>query len=76
MTPRVAYDWETHADRLAFSPSGTAFYLPGGKAPAAGRTLRLPALARTLDSYEIGAERWPQPLMRGMLSSAMPRCLA
>jgi gamma-glutamyltranspeptidase/glutathione hydrolase len=48
VTPRVAYDWGRHAERLAHSPGGAALYLPGGKPPSAGRTLRMPALGRTL----------------------------
>jgi gamma-glutamyltranspeptidase/glutathione hydrolase len=68
VTPRVAYDWEAHADRLVFSPAGAAFYLPGGKAPSAGRTLRLPALARTLRRI---AEHGPSAFYEGETAARM-----
>lgn len=48
VTPRVAWDWQRHRDRIAGSEAGRMFYLPGDKAPEAGRVIRLPLLARTL----------------------------
>lgn len=54
VTPRVAWDWARHAERLEASPAGRAFYLPGGRAPDEGRTIRLPVLARTLRRIATG----------------------
>ena len=48
VTPRVAWDWLRHGARLTASPAARAFYLPGGRPPEEGRSLRLPILARTL----------------------------
>ncbi len=68
VTPRVAYDWAANAERLGFSPGGAAFYLPGGSAPAAGRVLRLPALARTLKRI---AEKGPAGFYEGEVAERM-----
>lgn len=57
VTPRVAYDWAAHAERIAMSPGGKAYYLPGGKAPEVGRAMRLPALGRTLRRIAEGGAR-------------------
>ncbi|MFO1070650.1 MAG: gamma-glutamyltransferase [Geminicoccaceae bacterium] len=48
VTPRVAWDWARHAERLRLSEGGKALYLFGGAAPEVGRVLRLPVLGRTL----------------------------
>jgi gamma-glutamyltranspeptidase/glutathione hydrolase len=48
VTPRVAWDWMRHSGRLTASPAARAFYLPGGRPPEEGRSIRLPVLARTL----------------------------
>ncbi|WGF90718.1 gamma-glutamyltransferase [Marinivivus vitaminiproducens] len=48
VTPRVAYDWQNAAAKLAGDPDAAAIYLPGGRAPAAGDRHRQEALAGTL----------------------------
>lgn len=48
VAPRVAFDWQRNADRLARLPQTAAAFLPGGRAPQAGDVHRQPALAATL----------------------------
>ncbi len=50
VTARVAWDWRRYAATLTRSEAAAAFYLPGGRPPAEGRIVRLPALARTLET--------------------------
>ncbi len=45
-------------------------WLPEGRAPEAGRMIRLPALARTLQAY---ADRGPDAIMSGEVARAMVR---
>src|SRR5207249_3766552 len=47
-TPRVAWDWQRHRERIGLTETGRNLYLPGGRPPEAGRVVRLPLLARTL----------------------------
>jgi gamma-glutamyltranspeptidase/glutathione hydrolase len=48
VAPRVAYDWENAAEKLAADAGGKRHYLKDGKAPRVGDVVRLPALASTL----------------------------
>jgi gamma-glutamyltranspeptidase/glutathione hydrolase len=48
VAPRVAQDWQVHADRLARRPATAAVFLPDGRAPRVGEVHRQPALAATL----------------------------
>jgi gamma-glutamyltranspeptidase / glutathione hydrolase len=48
VAPRVASDWQGLVDKLANSAGATKHYLPGGRAPAEGDIVKLPALAATL----------------------------
>jgi gamma-glutamyltranspeptidase/glutathione hydrolase len=48
VTPRVAYDWTTCAERLRHDPAAARQYLPGGAAPGIGDLFRQPALGATL----------------------------
>ncbi|MEJ1158906.1 gamma-glutamyltransferase family protein [Prosthecomicrobium sp. N25] len=48
VTPRVAYDWQRNAGKLARDPDCAARYLPGGRVPSIGDRLVNPALAATL----------------------------
>lgn len=46
--PRVAWDWQKSAPRLAGNEAAARIFLPGGKAPRLGDTHRQPELAATL----------------------------
>ena len=48
VSPRVAFDWASHATRLAASPSARDYFLPGGTPLDIGDRYANPALARTL----------------------------
>lgn len=48
VTPRVAYDWQRNAEKLARDPDCAAQYLPGGRPPMIGDRICQPALGRTL----------------------------
>ena len=48
VAPRVAYDWDEEAPRLARNPAAARQYLPGGKAPNSGDRIQLPLLAKAL----------------------------
>src|SRR5579875_1357998 len=69
VTPRVAHDWARNAAKLG-DPVTAAVYLPGGRAPAAGERVRMPALAATL--RRIGREGragfYDGPVMRDILA--------
>jgi len=55
---------------LAAFPESRELWLPGGTAPEPGSSMRLPALARTLQAY---AEQGPDAIMKGKLASAIVR---
>ncbi len=59
--------WQATESFLKSSPN-TADYLPGGRAPAVGQIMRLPALARTL---EMVAEGGPQAFYTGSVADAI-----
>ncbi|MDQ2634272.1 MAG: gamma-glutamyltransferase family protein [Pseudomonadota bacterium] len=50
VAPRVAHDWNLHAERLARHPQTARRFLPNGRAPDAGDVHRQPTLAATLRS--------------------------
>ena len=66
--PRVAADWHRAASRLERSPAGKAYYLPGGRAPAMGDTMRLEKLALTLETI---ARRGADAFYEGPVAAAM-----
>ncbi len=66
--PKVAFDWNRAAWRLERSAAGRAIYLPGGKAPAMGDTMRLEKLAQTLETI---ARRGADAFYEGPLAAAM-----
>lgn len=68
VAPRVARDWAGLTDKLARDPAASAQYLPGGRAPAVGDVVRLPALARTLRAV---AAEGPQAFYRGAVAANM-----
>ena len=47
---RIAYDWQLCGEMLAQDPTAAANYLRDGKVPAQGAVMRLPQLARTLET--------------------------
>ena len=57
ITPRVAFDWRRDQAALEGCQGGRDYYLPGGKAPEAGRVMRFPALARTLKRIAAGGAK-------------------
>lgn len=57
VAPRVAFDWALQVERLRKNKGATLHYLPGGKAPAAGDIIKLPALAATLKKIAAGGSR-------------------
>ena len=69
VTPRVAHEWARSTAKLS-NPVTAAVYLPGGKAPAAGDRIAMPALAATL--RRIGREGragfYEGPVMRDIVS--------
>jgi gamma-glutamyltranspeptidase / glutathione hydrolase len=69
VTPRVAHDWARNRAKLE-DPITAAVYLPGGKPPAAGDRVRMPALAATL--RQIGREGragfYEGPVMRDIVA--------
>jgi gamma-glutamyltranspeptidase / glutathione hydrolase len=66
--PKVAFDWNRAAWRLERSEAGRAIYLPGGKAPQMGDTMRLEKLAQTLETI---AGRGADAFYEGPLAAAM-----
>ena len=68
VTPRVAYDWARDGARLRQSSGGRAIYLPDERAPVAGQSIRLPALAATLKRV---AADGPDAFYRGELAERM-----
>lgn len=72
VTPRVAHDWADDGVRLSASDAAGDLYLPGGRAPAAGDRLRLPALAATLRAVARGGAR---AFYESPLAARMAACL-
>lgn len=70
--PRVAFDWTRAEARLRRSDAARHFYLPRDEPPPPGRTVRLLALARTL---EILAEKGADAFYRGELAARMTATL-
>ena len=54
---RVAFDWANVVDKLKPHAGSVKYYLPNGKAPALGSTLKLPALAATLKAIAAGGAK-------------------
>ncbi len=68
VTERLERQLADNAQLLARFTETAAVWLPGGKAPAAGTVLRLPALAATLQAY---AEQGPGALTSGAAAAAI-----
>ena len=54
VTPRVAFDWRDEESMLAADAGGRLHYLKDGRAPAAGDSMRYPALAATFRTIAAG----------------------
>ena len=59
---------EEHRQLLGLFPETAKVWLPGGKPPVAGSTIRLPELAANLAAY---AERGPEALTTGPVAAAV-----
>jgi gamma-glutamyltranspeptidase/glutathione hydrolase len=68
VAPRVSREIESSRTLLSHFPESAAVWLPGGKTPAAGSTMRLPQLAKTLEAY---ASRGPEAIMKGAAAAAI-----
>jgi gamma-glutamyltranspeptidase/glutathione hydrolase len=68
VTPRLARAVADSQSLLARFPETAAVWLPGGRPPAEGSVVRVPALAATLAAY---AERGPKALTTGAAAAAI-----
>ncbi|HSL17994.1 MAG TPA: gamma-glutamyltransferase [Methylomirabilota bacterium] len=68
VTVRLERSVEKAAPPLGRFPETAAVWLPGGKAPPAGTTLKLPGLAATLRAY---ASRGPSAITSGPVAAAI-----
>ena len=57
VAPRVAYDWADQVAKLKPHAGSAKYYLPNGRAPEVGSTVRLPALAATLKAIAAGGAK-------------------
>jgi gamma-glutamyltranspeptidase/glutathione hydrolase len=68
VTPRLHDEIEKNKALLARFPAGAAVWLPDGRTPAAGATMRVPQLAATLRDY---ADRGAKALQEGKAAAAI-----
>ncbi|MEN8164090.1 MAG: gamma-glutamyltransferase, partial [Acidobacteriota bacterium] len=68
VTPRLAVSLEKSRDLLGTFEETARVWLPGGEPPAEGSIVRLPALARTLQTY---SESGPKAVMEGSVAKAV-----
>jgi gamma-glutamyltranspeptidase / glutathione hydrolase len=75
VTARVAWDWERETGKLRADAGAARHYLPGGRAPAEGDVVKLPALAQTLRTIAAqGARAFYQgPIADDMVATIAPR---
>jgi gamma-glutamyltranspeptidase / glutathione hydrolase len=66
VSPVIAELWRAAADELHVQPGFREAFMPGGRAPAAGELVRLPALARSL---RLIAETEGEAFYRGELAA-------
>jgi gamma-glutamyltranspeptidase/glutathione hydrolase len=57
IAPRVGADWATFVEKLSPHAGSVGHYLVGGRAPATGSVMRMPALAATLKAIAAGGAR-------------------
>lgn len=73
VAPAVADEWTGAVEKLRRDPTASAVFLPGGRAPRAGDTMRLPDLARTLEAFVAdGAD----PFYRGRIAEQIGATVA
>ena len=68
VSARVASDWRGLVAKLGNSPGASKHYLPGGRAPAEGDIVKLPALAATLKAI---AKDGPRAFYEGPIAEDM-----
>ncbi len=68
VTRRLERSLAANTELLARFPETAAVWLPGGKPPVAGSTMRLPELAATLEAY---AARGAPSIMEGPIAAAV-----
>lgn len=68
VTRRLAETLKANSSLLGRFETTAAVWLPGGRPPTAGSTIRLPALARTLQAY---ADRGPEALTEGPIAASV-----
>ena len=68
VAPRVSREIESSRALLSRFPETAAVWLPGGNPPAAGSTMRLPRLAKTLEEY---ASLGPEAITKGAAAAAI-----
>ena len=68
VSARLARMIGTERDKLARFPESARHWLPEGQPPRAGTTMRLPALAATLQAY---AARGPEAITQGPIAAAI-----
>ncbi len=75
VAPRVAFDWARQVAKLGNSEGGKRHYLFGGKSPAEGDVIRLPALAETLKAIAAGGPRafYEGPVAQDMVDTLRAR---
>ena len=70
---RIAHAWGNMVSKLAADPGATRHYLFGGRAPAMGDVIKLPALAATMKT--IAAKGW-RAFYQGEIARDMVKTLA
>src|SRR5690348_7259049 len=70
---RIAWDWQRQVQKLSADPGASKHYLFGGKAPAEGDVIRLPALAATLKAI---AAKGAHAFYEGEIADDIARTLA
>ncbi len=73
VAPRVAWDWKGATGKLAGDAGATRHFLPGGRAPATGDVMKLPALAQSLRQI---AAQGPRAFYQGAIAEDIVATLA
>jgi gamma-glutamyltranspeptidase/glutathione hydrolase len=68
VTEKIAAGWGTLEPKLRATPEAARAFLPGGRAPRAGEIVRLPDLARTLDTL---ADEGADAFYKGAIGEAV-----